>query len=194
LGSRFIGVFVIIILIASVHSLSRDRRFFFIALILALPAMVAQVWRIAAGEGDMFLRIAQVTTLLFFLYVTITVLALVLERGTVTVDRLCGAASVYLLMGLTWAVAYTFLYSLDPGAFTGNLLLDEAGKPVQSNFHYYSFVTLTTLGYGDIQPVSAQARSLSILESVCGVLYIAILISRLVALYGSEPKEEAAGG
>jgi hypothetical protein len=194
LGGRYVGFFIIIILIASVHSLSRDRRFFYIALVLAFPALVAQVSHIGTGKQVLFERLAQVTTLLFFGYVTATVLALVLERGKVTTDRLCGAASVYLLMGLTWAVAYSLLHSVDPGAFTGILQLDEAGRPAPSNYFYYSFVTLTTLGYGEIQPVSARARSLSTLESVCGVLYIAILISRLVAMYGVESVEEAAEG
>jgi len=194
LGNTLRGMFVIVILIMGVYSLSRNRRFFYIALGLAFPALAGQVARILTGGEVLPSRLAQVTTLLFFLYVTLTVLALVLKGGKVTADKICGAASVYLLMGVTWMVGYTLVYAVDPGAFTGSLLVDGTGAAVPSNFFYYSFVTLTTLGYGDIQPVSVEARTLSILESVCGVLYIAILISRLVAMYEREPGKDVAEG
>jgi len=182
-GRAVLGTVTVAVLIAGVYSLSGDRRFFYIALALAFPALAGQVSRMVTGEEILFDRVAQGTALLFFIYVTLTVLALVMKAGKVTADRLCGAASVYLLMGLTWALAYTLLHGWNPGAFEGMVLADTSGRAMPSNFFYYSFVTLTTLGYGDIQPVSSQARTLSVLESTCGVLYIAILISRLVAMY-----------
>ena len=99
-------------------------------------------------------------------------------------DAICrpaddGAGAVYLLLGLTWASAYELLHILRPEVWTG--AASEA--PVSQTWIYYSFVTLTTMGYGDITPVHPVARSLAILEAVTGQLYLAITLARLVALH-----------
>ena len=95
-------------------------------------------------------------------------------------DILCGAAAVYLLIGVVWGVWFRFLETLMPGSF----VLTGTGEAIGwSNFVYFSLATLTTLGYGDITPVSPVARVWATLEAVAGVLYVALLISRLVSLY-----------
>jgi hypothetical protein len=104
------------------------------------------------------------------------VLSVVLRAGAVTRHQIQGAVAAYLLLGFAWAAAYEFLSLRDPAAFTG--LAGAAGSP----WTYYSLVTLTTMGYGDITPVSPAARSLAVAEALTGQMYIAILISRLVAL------------
>ena len=86
--------------------------------------------------------------------------------------------AVYLLLGLTWANAYAFLHQLHPDAFAGTL--GEA--LISQTWIYYSFVTLTTVGYGDITPVHPVARSLAIGEALTGQLYLAITLARLVSL------------
>ncbi len=91
-------------------------------------------------------------------------------------------------MGLTWVSCYFLIYMLQPEAF----LVDQAHNPDGIfqfvDFVYFSFVTLTTLGCGEITPVSAQARSLAMMEAVSGVLYIAVLVARLVGLYRPEDR------
>jgi hypothetical protein len=101
------------------------------------------------------------------------VLAYVLAAKRVTRDMIFGAISAYLLIGIAWTSAYALLEALQPGSFS----IDEAQTP---DFYYYSFTTLTTLGYGDITPVTSRAKSMAVLEAVNGVLYIAVLIARLV--------------
>jgi len=96
------------------------------------------------------------------------------------VDRVFAALDTYLLVGLIFGVAYSLLDQAWPGSFAKPLDTDlglEGGV-------YFSFVTLATLGYGDVVPVSDVARGLAILESVAGQLYLAVLVARLVALYG----------
>jgi len=93
-------------------------------------------------------------------------------------DRVFGAIVLYLLLGLTWAVAYQIAESMVPGSFTQSPDPD-AGL---SGWFYFSFVTLTTVGYGDIAPLTQPARSLAILEALIGQLYPAIIIARLVSL------------
>jgi len=103
------------------------------------------------------------------------VLAKVISPGSITHHRIEGAIAVYLLFGLAWSIAYEWVELTHPGAFTG------AGKST-SQWIYYSFITLTTMGYGDITPVHPVARSLAAAEALTGQLYIAVMISRLVAL------------
>jgi hypothetical protein len=117
-------------------------------------------------------------------------LARVFSPGPVTSYRLVGAVVAYLLVGLTWACAYEFLASVHPTAF--HMARGEGSYPP---FLYYSFVTLTTVGYGDITPVSSAARVLSNLESLIGVLFPAILIGRLLTKQaGTAPPEPPVPG
>lgn len=109
------------------------------------------------------------------------VLIQVFREGEVTTHRVQGAVAVYLLLAMTWSFAYGLIASLDPNAF------QEAGVPNASEvdnhrYMYFSFVTLTTLGLGDILPMSPMARLLVILESIIGQLFPVILIARLVSL------------
>lgn len=109
------------------------------------------------------------------------VLIQVFREGEVTTHRVQGAVAVYLLLAMTWSFAYALIAVLDPNAF------QESGVPnaIEVDNHrymYFSFVTLTTLGLGDILPMSPMARLLVILESIIGQLFPVILIARLVSL------------
>ncbi len=100
--------------------------------------------------------------------------------GRVTYHRVIGAVLLYLTLGLTFVAAYTFVGLLDPDAFTGLTVTDSPA--LASDLVYFSFVTLTTIGYGDILPVHPVARSLANLEGILGQLYPATLLARLVTL------------
>ena len=108
---------------------------------------------------------------------------LLIQRETflarsVTSDTLKGGIAAYLLLGLLWGIVYDLIYSFDPAAFGGVALEQNQGDLL-----HFSFTTLTTLGYGDIHPISGIARVAADLEAVVGVLYPSILIARLVSLY-----------
>ena len=100
--------------------------------------------------------------------------------GSIDANRLFGAISIYLLLGLIWAVAYVGILEVDPHAFNGN----EAGPWLESipEFVYFSFVSLTTLGYGDISPATPIARFVVYLEAILGQLYLAIMVAGLVGI------------
>jgi hypothetical protein len=105
----------------------------------------------------------------------------VFRDGPITVQRIQGAVAVYLLLGIGWAAVYEVIDGLWPGAFR----FAEAprnGSELATHLAYYSFVTLTTMGYGDITPLHPAARSAAILEALTGQLFPAILIARLVAM------------
>jgi hypothetical protein len=106
----------------------------------------------------------------------------VFAKGHVTAMRIQGAVAVYLLFGIAWAHAYQLITTHDPGSF-----LVQPGTPnTVSEWLYYSFVTLTTVGYGDIVPITRVTRVLSVGEALTGQLYLAVMLARLVALQVSE--------
>lgn len=124
---------------------------------------------------------------------TLTLRNKVLRAHQVDADEIYAAVTAYLLLGVWWASCYAFLDSLhlDPPAFSQDLAARDAAHDIASNFGaalYYSYVTLTTLGYGDILPVHRIARSLATLEALTGQLYIAVVMARLITLYTSRPK------
>jgi hypothetical protein len=124
------------------------------------------------------LPLVQGTGLLALLLLLAVVLVHTLRDGPITFHRIQGGIAAYLLLGVAWAHAYALVALLRPGAFSGALSAGDGPRA----FLYFSFVTLTTVGYGDVLPVHPAARSLAMLEAVAGPLYLAILLARLVSL------------
>ncbi len=119
----------------------------------------------------------------------VLVLTRVFSPGAVTRQRIEGAIAAYLLFGLAWAQLYESLETLSPHAFG----LPKGEIPTGGWFSpllYFSFVTLTTVGYGDIQPVHPVARSLAMFEALVGQLYPAVLLARLVSLQVSADQDQ----
>ncbi len=165
------------ILVAGVFSLRGDGRVFHVGLALAAISLVAAVGYLITG--GMVLRIVDLAAILAFCVLAIGVkLEYVLTApGPITRNRLVGALCIYLLLGVTWAILFGFVEIADPDAFSYQGV--EPGDPLEA-FLYYSFVTLTTLGYGDVTPLHPVARTLAYLEAVIGQLYLAVLIATLV--------------
>ena len=108
---------------------------------------------------------------------TVLLIKRFLPRGIDAAHRVAGAVAVYLLLAIMWARLYQLVELLSPGAFR----VPQGESLTISNLTYFSFVTLATLGYGDISPVNVVARNLAVLEGIIGQLYLVILISRLVS-------------
>lgn len=152
-----------------------------LACLFAGSAIALEVVRVVGG-GDPFgpWRVgASCVTIGLFAVVT---LFRVFAPGEITTHRLVGAVSAYLLVGLAWALAYEWLDLVRPGSLQAG---PDPAAGAYPSFLYYSFTTLTTVGYGDLLPVSPQARALANLESLIGVLFPAVLIGRLLSMHGS---------
>ncbi len=166
--------------VVGVFSLSTNRGAFRLGLGLVAIGLVSGIgyW----STGWVAMRIIDLAAILAFCLLAIGVILrqVVLEPGAITPNRIVGGMCIYLLLGMVWAVLFGFLLIVEPTAvhYTGR----EAGDPVE-HLLYYSFITLTTLGYGDVTPVHAVARTLAYLEAVTGQLYIAVLIASLVGRY-----------
>jgi uncharacterized membrane protein len=130
-----------------------------------------------------------ISGLVLVAFVVVNLLSFVLRAPSVNTEVLCASISAYLMLGLIWTMAYWLVDQLTPGgAFSFNT---NAGKQSMNGFNafYFSFITLSTVGYGDITPLSRIARWLAALEAMTGLLYVTVLIARLVSLYSS-PKSE----
>jgi hypothetical protein len=155
---------------------------------LAALAIAERVVMVVAPSPGLYL-VGSVTWLLVLGFVTGTELRSVLRQKEVTGETISMSISVYLLLGLNWALLYGVIFELQPGAFR----FDDsspvaAGGPSDvlhrmPSFIYFSLITLTTIGYGDIVPVSRQARYAALAEGITGQFYLAILVARLVGLY-----------
>lgn len=122
--------------------------------------------------------------LCFFLWMTWLVAQQVLFTGSITSNDIVGAICIYILLGLIWAMLYLFIAQAVPDSFNG---LSQASW--LENFSagvYFSFVTITTLGYGDISPILPLARSLVVMEAIVGVFYMAILVASLIGVRMSD--------
>jgi voltage-gated potassium channel Kch len=122
----------------------------------------------------------------FVIFLVGQFLRFILRAPRVNAEVMYAGISVYLLLGLSWMFAYQLVARLVPGSFAFST--GPASGQTMDGFtaYYFSFVTLTTVGYGDITPVTNGARALAAMEAMTGTLYVAVLISRLVALYSSQ--------
>jgi hypothetical protein len=179
-GELSFAVVYSLILLSGVFAIGDSLKAKIAILILAALSFLAQ-WSIRFQDA-LFLRIADdVLGGLFFLALIIIVLRHIFREGDVTFHRIQGAIAVYLLIGLVFSRAYHFIYLLDPQAFQmPEFQLDT--ETYYSRFVYFSFVTLTTLGFGDITALNLGAKSLVMIEGLFGQLFPAIMITRLVTL------------
>lgn len=177
-------IFFSVILFSGIYAVSRKKSGFVIALIIALPMFSAE-WAGNFVEIPHLSLVAKIFGALFFAYATIMILSFIYSEKEVTVELIYGAICAYFLMGLMWACIFFTLEMLQPGSFQIAQDIDIS----YSHFTYYSFVTLTTLGYGDITPLSYPARSLSTVEAVTGQLYLAVMIAGLLGAYISQSRK-----
>lgn len=193
-GKGTLNLLFCLVLAAVIFAVSQQRRLFLVALALGIFAMGATWGDYFSGDPSssvhrvfVFTRFA--AQLVFLAFTTILILRDILQDTSVSADQLCGAMSAYLLMGVIWAVLYSMIEYNQPHSFSALAtenpfeIRDGSGSKAFSTLVYYSFVTLTTLGYGDITPVAPVARTFSWLEAVLGQLYLAVLIGRLVGLH-----------
>lgn len=178
-GTLLLALLFSLVMLAAVLAASARRRTLWVALGFAIPWLYL-TWLHPLWRADGTDLAASLLLIGLALFVLALVLGRVVRAERVGLDILCGALAVYLLIGVVWAVSYTVIEALSPGAF--RLAAPAAGTP-WNQLLYFSLTTLTTLGYGDIVPVGPFARLWSTLEAVTGTLYLAVLIARLVSLY-----------
>ncbi len=180
------GLFTVVLLL-SAYSASEKKAFLPLVLGILLPA-VALIWVDHFHESTSLTVARNILSILFFSFIAGTILSYALRAEKVDFDKISAALCAYLLLGLVWALVYFLLEFLQPGTFlAGGQAIAKAGQDGSrasglGKAVYFSFTTLTTLGYGDITGASQTARSLSVLEALIGQIYLVVLVARLVGL------------
>jgi len=170
------------VFIGAIYAVSHKKRHILIALLLALP-MLGSIWSRYLVVNSVFGVVGSLCGAAFFIFAIIQILLFIYNQKKVTTDLIVGAAVVYLLMALAWSFIFGVVEGLHPGSFS---IPEIEGISISRSFLYYSFVTLTTLGYGDITPVTSLARSLCVLEAVIGQLYLVVQVAWLVGVHVSQ--------
>src|SRR5438094_8122723 len=187
-GELIVSGLFSLVLVAGVLAVADRKRVLVIALVLAIPAIAGR-W-INHFRPDLIPpAVFLVAGLILIAFVVGNLLRFVLRAPSVNTEVLCASISAYLMLGLMWTMAYWLVDQLTPGgAFSFNT--NAAPRSINGfNGVYVSFITLTTVGFGDTTPVSRMARWLAAMEAMTGLLYLAVLIARLVSLY-STPKSD----
>jgi voltage-gated potassium channel len=189
-GDLIVSALFSLALLAAVLAVADHKAILFIALLLAIPAIAGR-WMNHFWPDLVSPIVFLIAALVLTAFVVANLLRFVLHAPFVNVEVLCASISAYLMLGLMWTLAYWLVDQLTPGgAFSFNT---NAGTRSMNGFNgfYFSFITLSTVGYGDITPVSKVARMLAAMEAMTGLLYVAVLIARLVALYSSPKSDDS---
>lgn len=177
-------IFDVIIPFLAVYLAADHKRNLFFASGLAIPLAILS-WFSIFGSSGILITLKYSFAIVFYAFATYVVLHQIIKKDVITVDIIVGSIAAYLMLGLTWTsiyalvdltVADSFRYSTD--------IINNNGS--QIDFLYYSFVTLTNVGYGGLIPTSRYSRAFSLLESATGVIFTAVVIGRVIGLYVSE--------
>lgn len=176
------SVFLTAVFLTAIYAISQKRQSALVAIFLVLPTL-AFTWASYFVDSVGLYLASRFSVLVFFVFVVINILGFIFRQEEVTRDLIVGAAVVYLLMAESWAKVYQILETLHPGSFA---MPDGQLQNSRLLFDYYSLVTITTLGYGDVTPLTSMASSLSTLEAVVGQLYLVITVAWLVGVHVSQ--------
>jgi len=182
--SFLMEIFVSAILLSGIYAVSEDRVTLIFALLTGLPALLTN-WSFQILKIPSLLLTHHICGGLFFAVATVIIIRHLVNQKVITADLIWGAVCGYFLLGFMWGDIFSLLETIQPGSFN----LGEKGVPDIDSLIYFSFVTLATLGYGDIVPLTKQAQSLAIIEAVMGQMYLVVNIAALVAIRISQSKD-----
>ena len=174
-------VFLTAVFIYAAYSFSRNKLLLSALIGLALPALFS-TWAVDLVQAPWLTLLGGVCDAAFVATLTVAILVHIFRERDVSTDVIAGAIVAYLLMAVMWAQVYFVLETLRPGSFA---LAHETGPATLALLRYFSIVTITTVGYGDIVPVSAAARAFANLEAIVGQLYLVIQVAWLVGMHVS---------
>ncbi len=174
-------IFLTAIFIAIVLAIRSKRSQSIIGLLLALPLIIS-TWSIYFVPLTSLSLMTTIFGALFFGYAVVNILHIVVQSEEVTKETIFAAIVAYLLIAMTWAFLYLILETVVPGSFS---FPDESVRAETMQFEYFSFITITTLGYGDIIPLSNKASALALLEALIGQIYLVVLVAWLVGMHVS---------
>lgn len=188
LGTYVMKLTLSLLLFGALYAVVAEGRIFRVLGALLLP-LLAGNWVFDPADHTLWAQATSTVTMLFFATTTVAIFASIIKAKKVTTDIIFGAVAVYMLVGVIVANLFHLLHNVDPGSAVSNI--DALGHDAFSDILYFSFVTLTSVGYGDFAPISPVARMLATATGIFGQLYLAILIAKLVGIYTAQSLRES---
>ena len=178
-GEDIFSIVILFMLLMSIKSLNAERTWkWTIYIIIASFVLLSIQGKMFSHDYSVYLIL--LTLLVFFIRAFMIAAKQVLLKGDIDGNKIIGSLTLYLLLGLIWAMIYLLILSFDAQAFSG---IEAANwQQMFARVSYYSFVTLTTLGYGDILPTNHIAEFFVYMEAIIGVFYMAIIVASLISL------------
>lgn len=177
---------LVVTLLASILSLCAEPRQRLFALIFGVPTIVFWIsgYALLSHVGSVPFLLAQLSQIAFLFAAAGLVVRSLFSETELSLDSVLGAICGYLFLGLGWAVAYSMVDRFRPGSFAlhESLVAVSESPPSLQLLTYSSFVTLSTVGYGDMAPVSSAARTLAWIEAVVGQFYVAVIVAGIVSM------------
>ena len=194
---QFADLMLAAVLVAALVETVRARHNAVVALVLGLPAVALRVFSAFTSDSLPLNSTIAFVTALFLGFLVWNLLHDLAKSGRPTSERIFGALCAYVFVGLLFAVVYAHMEYRHPGSFATSQAVFADDVQQESKlfplFTYFSFVTLTTLGYGDISPVAEHARTLAWFEALLGQLYLAVMVAGFVAIHISENIKKGRG-
>lgn len=186
-GSWFVGFLLTLALIAIVFTALENKFHFSLACLLALLILI--FYFIYHFSGNELARsISTMFSMIFYIFAIAVIFREVLTTRKITADIILGSISIYFLLALVYANAFELIEIYSPGSFSYETAKGFV-KTDPFNLLYFSFTTLTTVGFGEIVPVTHLAKTIVIFEEISGVLYLAAIVSRLIAGFTSQKQD-----
>lgn len=182
-GPVILDIIAAVVLLSATYAVSRRKSFLIFALSLSMFSIVT-TFCLAAAPKSWLVIVSHGSLVIVIIFFVAAILSYVLGSGRVTWDKIYGAICAYLLLGYAWTFAYSVVEEIQPGSFVSigsKMPVDLVGRVMQ--LRYFSFVTLATVGYGDMVPHTQAARTLALLEAILGQFYLVALVGRLVGLH-----------
>jgi len=180
LGENIFSFVILIMLFVSIKSLNADQAWKWTAyVIIIFFIFLTLLGNFFSHQYAIFFTL--LTLLIFFIRAFMVAAKQVLFVGDIDMNKIIGSLTLYILLGLIWTMIYLLILSMDPHAFSG--IEASNWQQIFSRVAYYSFVTLTTLGYGDILPTNHIAEFFVYMEAITGVFYMAIIVASLISLH-----------
>ena len=174
-------IFLTVLFFGIIFVIRSKRSHLIIASILVLP-LILSTWSIYFYNSTQISIFTRIFGALFFGYAVLIILQMIAGSTEVTRETIFAAVVAYLLIALMWAFLYMILEMVAPGSFS---FPDKSIRVETMQFEYFSFITITTLGYGDITPLTNRASALTLLEAIIGQIYLVVLVAWLVGMFVS---------
>jgi hypothetical protein len=179
-ANLFAAFFFLLSLIAAAYSISKSRLQLLIPLGLG-GAAVIPLWEIAVPSRTVMETVDITLWIILTFYIGLMIFQDIMKAKRISSNEIYVAISVYLLIGVFFGMIYQIVLVFDPHAFHFNPTNFKNLTPTDGDLFYYSLITLSTVGYGDVSPVAPIARSISMIEAILGVMYVATMIARFIA-------------